>query len=181
METAIKNGTYAIDASHTEVNFKVRHLGLSNVRGSFAGISGEITLDSDSLESLQATATIDVSTINTKNEDRDNHLRSADFFDAENHPQMTFSSKSVSIKSGNAFALTGDLTIRGVTKEVVLESELSGMATDPWGNEKIAFSAETVINRKDFGLVWNQVLETGGLLVGEEVTLVLDVQAAYQG
>lgn len=181
MEAVIKNGTYAIDPAHTEVNFRVRHLGLSNVRGSFAGIVGEISLGSGALESLQTTATIDVNTINTKNEDRDNHLRSADFFDAENHSQMTFSSKSVSVKSGNAFALTGDLTIKGVTKEVVFDSELIGMATDPWGNEKIAFSAETVINRKDFGLVWNQVLETGGLLVGEEVTLVLDVQAAYQG
>ncbi len=174
-------GTYALDAAHSEIGFQVRHLGISTVKGSFGTFDATIEVGGSDLSSLSAAATIDVATIATRNDDRDNHLRSADFFDAENHPQITFKSTSVLSKGDGAFVMNGDLTIRGVTKPVELKGEFLGGAKDPWGNEKIGFEASGKINRTDYGLNWNAVLEAGGLLVAEEVKIVLEIQAAKQG
>ena len=172
----LTDGTWTIDASHSEVGFQVRHLMVAKVRGSFASFSGAIVVTGDS-----ATVNVDIdpASINTRDENRDNHVRSGDFFDVENHPKWTFVSKSVSA-SGNAISVTGDLTMRGVTKSVVLEGEFLGTNTDPWGNTKAAFEASTTVNRKDFGIEWNAPLETGGVLVGEDVKISLDIQAALQ-
>ncbi len=169
-------GTWAIDPSHSEVGFTVRHLMVSKVRGSLSGVAGTITVTEDNA-SVQAT--IDAATINTRDENRDGHIKSGDFFDVENHPTWTFNSTSFSAK-GNDFTLVGDLTMRGVTKSVTLDVEFIGVNTDPWGNTKAGFEAKGEINRKDFGMEWNAALETGGVLVGEKVTIELNIQAALQ-
>ncbi len=179
MSTLTKS-TYKLDAAHSEIGFRVKHLGLATVKGSFGDVEATVEMDGDDLSSLQASAAIKAASINTRNGDRDNHLRSDDFFAAETHPDIIFESTGTQNVSGNTLELTGNLTIRGVTRPVVLHTEYMGAATDPWGNEKIAFEATGQINRKDFGLTWNQVLEAGGLLVGEEVKFILDIQAAKQ-
>ena len=176
--TGIEAGTYQMDPAHSEIGFRVRHLGLSTVKGAFKNATATLTFTGDSIEDLQVAAQIDVNSIDTKNDDRDNHLRSDDFFGAETHGEIVFISTGVKSTGGEQFELHGDLTIKGVTQAVVLEATYLGAATDPWGNHKIAFEASGVINRKDFSLTWNQVLEAGGLLVGEEVKITLDVQAA---
>lgn len=172
----LTDGTWAIDASHSEVGFQVRHLMVSKVRGSFASFSGSITVNGDN---AAVSVEIDPASINTRDENRDNHVRSGDFFDVENHPKWTFVSNSVKV-SGSDITVAGDLTMRGVTKPVVLEGEFLGVNTDPWGNLKAAFEASTTVNRKDFGIEWNAPLETGGVLVGEDVKISLEVQAALQ-
>lgn len=176
----IAPGTYAVDPAHSEVGFRVRHLGLSNVEGEFESVDGTISVPDGDLSAMKIVATIDASSINTNNTDRDDHLRSPDFFEVDQHPEITFTSTAVEPLGEDRFLLRGDLTMRGVTRPVELEGEYVGAATDPYGNEKIGIAAEGKINRKDFGLTWNQALEAGGVLVGEEVTLVLDVQAARQ-
>ena len=168
-------GTWTIDPSHTSVTFAARHLMVSKVRGRFSGVSGVITIADDaSLSSVEAT--IDMATISTDDDQRDGHLRSGDFLDVENHPTMTFVSTAVRA-DGTDYVLVGDLTIKGVTKSVELELEFEGVEGDPWGGTRVGFSAEGEINRKDFGMEWNVVLETGGLLVGEKVKITLDVEA----
>ena len=167
---------YTIDPAHTQITFKVKHLGITNVSGSFGIFSGNFEFDPKAFEKGTASATIDVSSINTGVEQRDNHLRSADFFDVEKHPKMTFKSTKIQGIEGSSFELVGDLTIRGVTKPVTLEVDFDGTATDPFGNEKAAFTASTTINRKDFGMTWNKALEAGGLLVSDEVRILLEVQ-----
>lgn len=169
-------GTWAIDPSHSEVGFTVRHLMVSKVRGSLSGVAGSITVTDDS---ATVNATIDAATINTRDENRDGHIKSADFFDVENHPTWTFTSTSFTGK-GSDFTLVGDLTLRGVTKSVTLDVEFVGVNTDPWGNTKAGFEAKGEINRKDFGVEWNAPLETGGVLVGEKVNIELNIQAALQ-
>ena len=176
--TTATRTTYTLDPAHSEIGFRVKHLGLATVKGSFNNVEATITMDPADLASLEVEATIETASIHTRNTDRDNHLRSADFFDAENHPDIVFKSKEVRNVNGNEFELAGDLTIRGTTRPVVLQAEYMGAATDPWGNEKIAFEATGAINRKEYGLTWNQALETGGVLVGEQVNFALDVQAA---
>jgi len=164
--------TWQIDPAHTSVEFGVKHLMISTVRGSFKDVSGTVTPgDRPSVE-----VSIPVATIDTGVGQRDDHLRSADFFDAVNHPAMTFTGTLVEgdIQSGGTLA--GDLTIRGVTKPVALEVEANGEMKDPWGNTKVGFTATGSINRSDFGLTWNQVLEAGGFAVGEKVKLTIDVQ-----
>ena len=168
-------GTYHVDASHSEVGFAVRHLGLSKVRGRFEKFEGTVTVAEDRLAS-SVTATVEMTSINTNDAQRDGHLRSNDFFAIDEFPQMTFASTGLT-SSGGDFELAGDLTIRGVTKPVVFELEFGGVDTDPWGNTRLGFSAETEINRKDFGMEWNTVLESGGLLVGEKVKIHLEVEA----
>lgn len=180
MDTLAATQTYAIDASHSQVAFKVRHLGFSKVRGRFTSFDGTVTMDPDTPASLETDATIQVSTITTGDSKRDDHLRSEDFFAAEQFPTITFKSDGSTDVSGNDFKLAGDLTIRDTTKRVVLDVTYLGEATDPWGGARIAFEASGKINRTDFGLVWNQVLEAGGLLVGEEVELELEIQAVLQ-
>ena len=171
-------GTYAVDPAHSEVGFTVRHAMVTKVRGSFSDVQGSVVLDEDA-NLIAVDATIAIASVDTRNADRDAHLRSADFFDVENHPTMTFVSRSV-VVGGEGFVVTGDLTLHGVTREVVLDVEASGVATDPFGNARAGFSAETEINRKDFGLTWNAALETGGVMVSEKVKITLDGSAIKQ-
>ena len=175
--TNVALDTYNLDISHSEIGFKIKHLGLSTVKGAFTAAEATLEMEGTDLSTLAASATIDVHSINTKNTDRDNHLRSGDFFDAEAFSAITFKSTGVSDVNGTSFKLHGDLTIRDTTESVVLDVEFLGSATDPWGGQRVAFEATGSFNRKDFGLTWNQVLEAGGLLVGEDVKLTFDIQA----
>jgi polyisoprenoid-binding protein YceI len=170
--------TFAIDPSHSRFGFSVRHLGFSKVRGSFEEFEGTIRMDEGDLSTLQASATVKTASVDTHEEKRDQHLRSEDFFHVEEYPTMTFESTDVRSVDGDQFTLVGNLTIRGVTKKVEFDAEFLGSGKDPWGNLKLAFEAATKINRKDFGLNWNAVLETGGFLVSEDVEIRLEIQAA---
>jgi len=172
-------GTFALDAAHSEVAAVVRHLVVSKVRGSFANVTGTIVVAEDPLQST-VTASIPADTINTNSPDRDTHLRSADFLDVENHPTLDFRSTSVVSHKGEEFVLRGDLTIRGVTREVDLKVEYDGVARSPWGQEVIAFSASFEFDREDFGITWNQALETGGMLVSKKVAVQISAQAIRQ-
>lgn len=178
--TQVDLKTFAVDASHSSVGFSVRHLGFSKVRGAFEKVEGTIRLAEDDLSTLETEATIDASSVNSGDAKRDEHLRSGDFFDVESHPSLTFRSTGVRSVNGSKFVIAGDLTIRGVTRPVELEGEFHGRATDPWGNEKIAIEAGGSVNRKDFGLNWNTVLETGGVLVSDKVDLALEIEAALE-
>jgi polyisoprenoid-binding protein YceI len=169
--------TWKIDPAHSGADFKVKHMMISHVKGSFSGLSG--TLIENPADPTQSTveATVDISTIATGDAQRDAHLKSADFFDAETYPQMTFKSAEVIKKGEGEYAVTGDLTLHGVTRPVTFAVEgPSAPGKDPWGNTRIGLSATTKINRKDFGLSWNAALETGGILVGEDVQITLEVQ-----
>jgi len=170
--------TWEIDSDHTSAHFSIQHMVIAKVRGSFSGIEGKVLVDENNLAGAVVEATIPVATINTNNARRDEHLRSADFFHIEKYPEMVFRSKKVTLgQAENTLMATGDLTIHGVTREVeLLISGPTAAITDPWGNVRRGAQATTTINRKDFGLTWNQVLETGGLLVGEEVNIVIDVE-----
>ena len=177
MSTAtVTKTTYTIDKAHSEVTFQVRHL-LTKVRGRFSDFEGTIEYDEQHPEQSSVNATIKAASIDTNESDRDNHLRSADFFDVEKNPALTFTSRSITRKGTSGFDLTGDLTIHGVTRPVTFDVSFLGKAKDPWGNERIAFEADVTINRKDYGLNWNAALETGGFLVGDEVKVSLSVQA----
>lgn len=167
-----------IDTTHTGIHFSVRHMVIAKVRGSFQQFSGTLTLDDENLAASAVSVRIDTASINTGVSQRDNHLRSADFFDVEKFPAITFESTKVEKGSGTGLRVTGKLTIRDITREVVLEAEALGVGKDPWGNLKAAFEAKTSVDRRDFGLTWNQALETGGVLVGEKIEITLEVQAA---
>ena len=168
---------WTIDPTHAEIGFSVRHLMISTVRGRFAGISGTVTVDEQNPRNSKVDVTIDATSIDTRQEMRDNHLRSPDFFDVAKFPNLHFVSKRIEgdPRRGD-FRLVGDLTIRDVTREVELKAALEGETKDPWGNERAGFSASGKINRTDFGLHWNQALETGGVVVSDEVKLSLDVE-----
>jgi len=166
---------YAIDKAHSEVTFQVRHL-LTKVRGRFSEFEGTIEYDAQNPERSSVSVTIQAASVDTSEKDRDTHLRSADFFEVEKFPTLTFTSTRITRKSDEQFEVVGDLTIRGVTRPVPIAATYLGKAKDPWGNERIAFEAETTINRKDFGLAWNAALETGGFLVGDEVKIGLSIQ-----
>lgn len=174
-DTIVK--TLTIDKAHSEAAFQVRHL-LTRVRGRFADFSGTIQFDEQDPERSTVSLTIQAASVDTNEPKRDEHLRSADFFEVETYPTITFSSTRVSRKAGEQFAVEGDLTIHGVTKPVTLDVAYFGAARDPWGREKYGFEAEVTLNRKDFGLTWNAALETGGFLVGDEVKVTFSVQAA---
>jgi polyisoprenoid-binding protein YceI len=168
--------TYTIDPVHSTAGFKVRHLMVSNVRGEFSNLTGTVIIDSDTPANSSVNATIDATTVTTRDEQRDTHLKSPDFFDVAKFPTITFVSKKIAGSDGD-FKVTGDLTIHGVTKSVVLDVEgPSPEAKDPWGNTKSGASATAKINRKDFGMEFNMVLETGGVMVGEEVTIHLELE-----
>lgn len=175
--TATAVRTLAIDKSHSEVGFEVRHL-MSKVRGRFAEFSGTITFDSAKPENSKVDVTVEAASISTAEANRDKHLTSDDFFAVTTYPTLNFVSRAIAAAGNNAYRVEGDLTIHGVTKRVVLDAEYLGEAKDPWGNAKVAFEARTTINRKDFGLNWNAALETGGFLVGDQVTVTLSIQAA---
>ena len=169
--------TWKLDPAHSSADFKVKHMMISNVKGSFSGLSGSLTENPSDATRSSVEATIDIASLSTGDAQRDGHLKSADFFDAEKYPQMTFKSTKVERKGAEEYRVTGDLTLHGVTKPVIFAVEgPSAPGKDPWGNTRIGISATTKINRKDFGLNWNAALETGGILVGEEVQITLDVQ-----
>ena len=177
-DTATSTRTlWNIDPAHTEVGFSVKHLMISTVRGRFADVRGTITLDETDLASSSVEAEIATASIDTRQEQRDVHLRSPDFFEVERFPTITFRSRSVQPAKGDRLRVTGELTIRGVTREVELEVTDEGRGKDPWGGDRLAFSATTTIDRRDFGLTWNQALETGGVLVSNEIKISIDVQA----
>jgi len=169
--------TYNIDPAHSSAHFKVRHMMISNVRGEFAKVSGTVKLDPSDLAHSSITAEIDVHSISTREPDRDKHLKSADFFDAENHPTIRFQSKKIEPISAGEFKVTGDLTIRGTTREVVLQVEgPTPEVKDPWGNTRLGSEASTKISRKDFGVVYNAAMETGGVLIGDEIEISLAIE-----
>ena len=163
-------GTWTLDASHTAASFSVRHAGISKARGQFTDVEGTLVVAEGGTD-LAFTASLKTASISTANEDRDNHLRSADFFDAENYPEITFRSTGI---SGDT--LSGDLTIRGVTRPVEIDFSYEGAATDPFGTYRAGFTGSTAISRKDFGLTWNAALEAGGVLVGDEVRITLEAE-----
>jgi polyisoprenoid-binding protein YceI len=168
-------GTWNVDPTHSGLNFTVKHLMVSKVRGRFGAFSGTIVIDADPLKS-SVNASAQVASIDTNEKSRDEHLRTGDFFDAEKFPTIDFASTKIE-KAGDDFVLHADLTIKGVTKNVKFDLEFEGTGKDPWGNLKAGFSAKTEINRKDWGLEYNAALETGGVLIGEKVKLELDIQA----
>jgi len=170
-----KPASWSIDASHSKVGFKVRHLGISSVRGEFTDYDATITMDDEDLQSIQASVTIQVASIYTRNERRDNHLRSDDFFSAEAFPAMTFESTGVANVEGTTFDLTGHLTIRDVTKEVVLTTEYLG-AAQMGDSERAGFEARTTIDRTEYGLTWNRLTEAGGAVVGHDVEIILELE-----
>ncbi|HXF50418.1 MAG TPA: YceI family protein [Dehalococcoidia bacterium] len=178
-QTAVS--TWTIDPAHSIAEFAVRHMMVSTVKGRFRSMEGVITLDEERPERSSVVASIDVASIDTAEPDRDAHLRSDDFFNAERFPKMTFRSTRVERVDDERWKVYGDLTIRDVTKEVVLDTEFEGRTKDPWGNERVGFSATTELNRKEFGLRWNQVLETGGVVVGDRVKVSLHIEAVRQG
>lgn len=173
----MNTNTWNIDAAHTGINFAVRHMVVSKVRGRFAKYSGTVTLDEADITRSSVEVSIDASSLDTGVADRDTHLRSPDFFDVERFPVLRFRSTRIEKRADDRYSVIGELTIRGVIREVTLDVEYGGRGKDPWGNERVGFVAKTLIDRKDFGLTWNQVLETGGILVGDRVEIELDVQA----
>ena len=174
----IPAGTWTIDPSHSEVGFSVRHLMVSKVKGNFETFAGTITVGDDPLDS-SVTADVDLSSINTRDAGRDEHLKSADFFEVATYPELTFRSTSVA-QTGRGFAVTGDLTIKGTTKSVVLDLDFNGVGNDPWGGTRAGFSASTEISRKDFGVDFNIPLDGGGVVVGDAVKVILEVEAVLQ-
>lgn len=176
---SLRAEVYEIDASHSQVGFRIRHL-VGKVPGRFTSFSGTIEFTPGKPSSWRTDAKIDAASINTDNEKRDGHLKSPDFFDAAQYPAITFKSTKVTEAKGETAKLHGDLTMHGVTKPVVLDLELGGTTKDPWGNTRAGFTATGVINRKDFGIVWNKALDAGGLMLGEEVALSLDIEAVLK-
>lgn len=169
-------GTYTIDPSHTEVGFVARHAMVTKVRGYFRDLEGTIEI-ADNFADSTANATMKTASVDTGAADRDGHLKSADFFDVEQYPELTFVAKRVQDVEGSNFDLVGDLTIKGVTKEVVLQAAYDGTAQDPFGNVRAGFTAVTSVDREDWGLTWNAALETGGVLVSKKITLNLEISA----
>jgi polyisoprenoid-binding protein YceI len=180
-ETEVDTRTkWEIDPAHTLVEFGVKHMMVTTVRGRFAGVRGTIFADESNPQNSEMEAEIDADTIDTRNEQRDAHLRSADFLDAENFPTITFKSTRVDVSSGDHLRLVGNLTIRGITREVELDTVVNGRGKTPFGTEVVGLTAETSLRRKDFGLEWNVALDTGGWLVGEDVKITLEVEAVKQ-
>jgi polyisoprenoid-binding protein YceI len=175
--TEVRTSTWNIDPTHTVAEFKVRHMMISNVKGQFAKVTGTLVFDESELASSRVEATIDAASIETRDPQRDAHLKSGDFFDVEKFPMLSFKSTSISLVRAGELAVEGELTIRDVTRKILFDVEgPTSPAEDPWGNTRVAVSATTKISRKDFGLIWNSALEGGGVLVGDDVTITLDVQ-----
>lgn len=169
--------TWNLDPAHSVAEFKVKHMMISNVKGQFTKLAGTLKFDEQDITASTVEASIDAGSIHTRDEQRDAHLKSVDFFDVEKFLALTFKSSAIARQSDDELAVTGDLTIHGITRKVVFTVEgPTPAAKDPWGNTRLGLSATTKINRKDFGLTWNAALETGGILVGDEITITLDVQ-----
>ena len=173
--------TWQIDSAHSGIHFSVRHLVIAKVRGQFSRWTGAIAVPDGDFAKATVDVTIDATSIDTGVADRDAHLRSADFLDVASFPELTFRSRRVEPAGDDRLRLVGDLTLRGVTREVTLEVESAGIAKDPWGNVRAGFTARTAIDRKDFGLTWNQALETGGVVVADRVEIEVEVEAVRQG
>lgn len=169
-------GTYVLDASHSQLGFVARHAMVTKVRGSFNDVAGTATLDGPNPSASTLSVTIQAASVDTRSEGRDAHLRSADFFDVENYPEITFTGTEFAV-DGDVITVTGDLTIKGVTHSVSIPFEFQGAATDPLGNQRVGFEGSVVVNRKDWNLNWNAALEAGGVLVSEKVTLEFEVSA----
>ncbi|WP_059173665.1 YceI family protein [Bacillus sp. FJAT-27445] len=169
---------WAIDPAHSGIDFSVRHMMIANVKGSFQAFDATVAADPNDLTNADITFSIDAASIDTRNGDRDNHLRSADFFDVENNPKITFTSTQISKTDEGEYDVTGDLTIREVTRPETFKVVYEGSGKDPWGNEKVGFSGTGSINRADYGLTWNAALETGGVLVGDKIKISFEIQAA---
>lgn len=170
-------GEYTLDPSHSRIGFVARHAMVTKVRGSFNAFTGTASIDGTDPSKSSVSVTIDAASIDTRNADRDGHLRGNDFLDLETYPEITFASTSISQSGDDAFDVTGDLTIKGVTKEITVPFSFEGTATDPFGNSRVGFEGSTTINRKDYGVTWNAVLETGGVLVSDKITLEFEISA----
>jgi polyisoprenoid-binding protein YceI len=177
--TALENltGTYTLDVAHSRLGFVARHAMVTKVRGSFANFTGTLELDGENPANSRAHVTIQVASVDTGNAQRDEHLRTNDFFDAATYPEITFVSTKAEALGDDNYRLTGDLTIKGVTKEVSVDFEFTGLVADPWGNQRAGFEGKAVINRKDWGVNFNAALEAGGVLVSEKITLEFDISA----
>lgn len=175
--TGTGTGTYTIDPTHSRIGFVARHAMVAKVRGSFNEFEGTGSFDADHPANSSLQVTIQAASIDTRNEDRDAHLRSNDFFDMETYPTISFASTSIAPISDDQYRVTGDLTIKGVTLPITLDLETTGTAQDPWGNTRLGLEGATIINRKDWGVSWNAALETGGVLVGEKITLEFEISA----
>ena len=171
---------WQIDPAHSHIHFSARHMMISTVRGRFENFSGTVDFDEDNPENSTIHVEIDAASINTREEQRDNHLRSADFLHADRYPLLTFAGKRIELIDEDTARVTGDLTIRDVTREITLRVDYQGQARSPWGTTSAGFSASTKINRKDFNLTWNQALETGGVLVGEEIKIDIELEIVKQ-
>lgn len=170
------NGTYTIDPSHSRIGFSARHAMVTKVRGAFNEVEGTATTGAD-LEGAQIEVTMQAASVDTRQADRDGHLRSADFFDVETYPTLTFRSTKVTAVDDDTLRVTGDLTVKDVTRPVTVDFEYAGAAQDPFGNTRVGFEGATTISRKDFGLTWNAALETGGLLVSDKISLEFEISA----
>ncbi|MDZ5470144.1 YceI family protein [Bacillus sp. 31A1R] len=168
---------WTVDNAHSSVDFSIKHMMIANVKGTFKNFDAQVEADPSDLTSASIQFNIDIASIDTRNEDRDNHLRSADFFDVENHPTMTFKSTEIVKTDDDEYNVTGELTLHGVTKQETFSVTYEGSGKDPWGNEKVGFSVAGKLNRSDYGLTWNSALETGGVLVGDKVKIDLQIQA----
>jgi polyisoprenoid-binding protein YceI len=168
--------TWAIDPSHSEIQFKVKHMMITNVTGHFSEFEGSVESDGIDFETAKIEFKANVASISTNSEQRDNHLKSDDFFSVEKYPNLSFTDGTLVSTGEETFDLTGNLTIKDITKAVTLKAELGGIDKDPWGNEKVGFSLTGKINRKDFGLTWNALTESGGMLVSEEIRLIAEIQ-----
>ena len=171
----LTQGTWNVDASHSSVEFRVKHMGLATVKGFFSDFEGSLVVAEDG--GVTATGSVQAASLNTRSAQRDEHLRSADFFDVENHPELTFRSTAVEPAGEDTYKVTGDLTIRGTTNQVELEAVTTGTDQDPWGNTRVGLEVSGEIDREAYGLTWNQALESGGVLVGKKVKIALDISA----
>lgn len=179
-EAPVRTNTYSIDTAHSRLGFVVKHLGFSKVRGAFEDFEGTVEFNPADPHSLRASAVIDAKSVNTNEKDRDEHLRSEDFFHVDEYPTITFESTNVRVITDEKLIIEGDFTLHGVTKSIELDAEFLGQSKDPWGGTRVGFEGRTSINRKEFGLNWNVAIEAGGFLVGENVDIVLEIQAVLQ-
>jgi polyisoprenoid-binding protein YceI len=169
---------WVIDSAHSSVDFSIRHMMIANVKGTFQNFSASVTADVADLTSADIDFSVEIASIDTRNKDRDGHLLSADFFDVEKNPTMTFRSTNITKKDEGEYNVTGNLTLHGITKQETFLVTFEGQGKDPWGNEKVGFSAQGTVNRADYGLTWNSALETGGVLVGDKVKINLQIEAS---
>lgn len=181
LANAVLAAEYKVDPAHSQIMFRIKHLGISSVTGRFDKFEGTFSFEPSNIAASKAQATIDVNSINTNQEKRDKHLRTPDFFDVVRFPKMTYTSKAVKDLGNKKFQITGDLEMHGIKKEVTVDAEYVGSAKGPSGDERAAFLATAKLNRKDFGLKWNDITETGGVLVGDDVTITIEVEGVKEG